>query len=360
MKPYKRQSSIQFLNAQARLIILLILAILNLASCRKLKPWQGSGNQPSPSSLTTETSHATPLGNLDVSGKQLPITDEMLDQVKVSSLKDDKKEALMAVLKSFRVDPQSAKSDQKVNKVQYELAFDHALELSNATILQALLQRRGQVDGAIDFQKLLGAAIQSPSTVGLQTLLKTAMKDVAGLLDKDLLKKAIRDKAQLASIKILLDPQVNPQASELVHAEVLRISLKQAIGYADPDVASKDILLTLLDPKLNPKKKHLIDQKMLISAIERKAVDLLPRLLDPQVNTHANHLSDKEIRELIATPICHADSEEILEVLLQDLVHKKGRLYIKDLIDQDEAMKKQIKLFPSREQVFVGLGLLDR
>jgi hypothetical protein len=232
-----------------------------------------------------------------------------------------------------------------------------AMKLADKTIIQALLQRKDQVKGSIDLKIELQEAITFHYVVGVQALLKSGIK-----ANKEHLKTAVEGDAPVAIIKTLLDPKLNPQAAELIDQELLKFALIRALYNKDADGNFKVTLFALLDPQVNAKVKTLINQDMLEQAVYYKSEDILQKLLNPQINAHASQLTDEEMIKLINSTFLIRNSESILKVLLEDLIRKNGKAYMRNLMGKahnGDSIEDMLSIRDSNKPIFIALGLID-
>ncbi len=337
MKPYNRQPAIQLLTKQTRVFVLAFLSILSLVSCKKLNNPKSDGIQPAITTKSDPSPRALPAPGStasDTHDSRIPITDQLVNQVKASTLYDFEKEELLNILTSLQEDPKTNKPLRKVDTIDYMLAFDYALDLADPTILQALLQRKNKVAGEVDTGFLLRKAMIHKNQVGLQALLKLGVENVASSLDKGLLMYAIENKAPVEHIKTLLDPQVNPHALDLVDAKIVQVALKQALESQDSDETSQETLLALL----NASESFL-----------------------------SSKLTDKQIIQLIGEFTCIAHKELLFHKFLTWLIAKTDKHRIKNLMDKKLPEYKNRSIYNllqmgyfygKSKQVFMDLGLL--
>jgi hypothetical protein len=287
----------------------------------------------------------------------LPITEDMLNKVGKSSLQGFQKNGLLKALKLFKSNQANSQASEELSTGDYEGALSGAMKLADEAIIQALLQRKDQVKGSIDWNLELQKAINLGQVVGVKALLKSGIK-----VNKEHLETAVEKCSPVAIIKILLDSKLNPQAAELIDQEIFQVALNHTLGHEDSEGGAKANLFVLLDPQVNPKIKTLINQDMLKQTVYYKSEDILQKLLDSQINAHASQLTDEEMIELIHDTFGFSDSGPILNVLLEDLIRKKGKAYMRNLMGKaynGDSIGHTLSMRDSNKPIFITLGLID-
>jgi hypothetical protein len=287
----------------------------------------------------------------------LPITEDMLNKVGKSSLQGFQKNGLLKALKLFKSNQANSQASEGLSTGDYEGALSGAMKLADGAIIEALLQRKDQVKGRMDWKLELQKAINLGQVVGVEALLKSGIK-----VNKEHLKTVVERRSPVALLKTLLDPHINPQVDELIDQGILEVALNYTLGHKDADGNAKANLFVLLDPQINPKAKTLINQEMLKQAVRPKSEDILQKLLDPQINAHASQLTDEEMIELIHDTFGFSDSGPILNVLLEDLIRKKGKAYMRNLMGKahnGDSIEDMLSIRDSNKPIFIALGLID-
>jgi hypothetical protein len=287
--------------------------------------------------------------------KQTAITQNMLDQVEASSLDSDDKERLKQVLELFQ-HPRPNEIPKKVESNDYKWALCSALDLEDEAIIQAMVARKDQVEGDIDWKGIIQYTFRENKEVGLQALLKAGVK-----ANRDVLKDAINSRAEVNIIKILLNPELNPLAPKLIDQGLLEYTLDQALHYEDPDGKSQAVLLALLDPAINHQLNTLKINKGMLqdAAVWYPNKDILQKLLEsiPTIS-----LTNEEIKDLIETFASYKNKEEILKIFLKGLIKQKGLSDIKKILEeQDSKGVSTIDMVnfakPEYKDIFTELGL---
>jgi hypothetical protein len=115
----------------------------------------------------------------------------MLSAVAKSTSSTPFKGRLQQVLDDLSKSEEPGKPSIKIKSLYYELALLGALDLGvDAHIIQALLQRKDQVEGTIKWHGILLQAIRKDEKV-LQALLKEANTEIANSMDKQLLEAVV-------------------------------------------------------------------------------------------------------------------------------------------------------------------------
>lgn len=363
MKTYKSSTKIYSLIYSIKILGLLLL-ISGLIRCKcgilansnpRSSQTPPAPDKPKDPNIPDHTDTSAKLD--DQQGNRTAITEEMLDRVKNSSLDDTDKQHLRKALKSFRPSKSSKKSE-KLSSTSYEWALGYAINIEDGEIIQALLERKDQVEGNIDWDQVMKDVFKENKEVGLKTLLKSGVE-----ANQKVLQTIIRQYYPTPNvIKILLDPQQNPQAPTLNIKELLEELFNQVANYEDPEGKIKATFFAFLDPNINPQFNELkINKEMLTDvAVHHPQPDVLEKLF----NTFTISLTDEEVKDLISNFAFYKNLEKTLKAILEGLIKQKGLPAIQRILKEIDLKRSSTigmvtSQRPEYKAIFIQLKLLE-